>query len=75
MVLTGLIVGCLAGPAWHAPENCRCDLGPLSRGTIILLVLFLLWLTATRTGRQTWSVAEVGILTIPQRRGVPWLSS
>jgi putative ABC transport system permease protein len=37
--------------------------------TLILLALFLLWLTATRTGRQTWSVAEVGILTIPQRRG------
>jgi putative ABC transport system permease protein len=36
---------------------------------LVLLVLFLLWLTATRTGRQTWSVAQVGILTIPQRRG------
>jgi putative ABC transport system permease protein len=36
---------------------------------LALLALFLLWLTVTRTGRQTWSVAEVGILTIPQRRG------
>src|SRR5690348_2879061 len=36
---------------------------------LVLLALFLLWLIATRTGRQTWSVAEVGILTIPQRRG------
>ncbi len=36
---------------------------------LVLLALFLLWLTATRTGRQTWSVAQVGILTIPQRRG------
>lgn len=36
---------------------------------LVLLALLLLWLIATRTGRQTWSVAEVGILTIPQRRG------
>lgn len=36
---------------------------------LLLLALFALWLGSTRTGRQTWSVAEVGILTIPQRRG------
>src|SRR5579862_1417278 len=36
---------------------------------VVLLALFLLWLIVTRTGQQTWSVAEVGILTIPQRRG------
>jgi putative ABC transport system permease protein len=35
----------------------------------LLLVLFMLWLALTRLGRQTWSVAQVGILTIPQRLG------
>jgi putative ABC transport system permease protein len=35
----------------------------------LLLVLFALWLGLTRQGRQTWSVAQVGILTIPQRLG------
>ena len=35
----------------------------------VVLVLFLLWLGITRVGRQTWSVAQVGILTIPQRLG------
>ncbi|HEX4375708.1 MAG TPA: ABC transporter permease [Steroidobacteraceae bacterium] len=35
----------------------------------LVLVLFLLWLAITRVGRQTWSVAQVGILTIPQRLG------
>jgi putative ABC transport system permease protein len=34
-----------------------------------LLAAFLLWLGVTRLGRQTWSVAQVGILTIPQRLG------
>lgn len=35
----------------------------------VLLLLLLLWLLATRTGRQAWSVTQVGILTIPQRLG------
>jgi putative ABC transport system permease protein len=35
----------------------------------LLLLLLLLWLLATRTGRQAWSVTQVGILTIPQRLG------
>jgi putative ABC transport system permease protein len=34
-----------------------------------LLLLTLLWLAATRSGRQAWSVTQVGILTIPQRLG------
>jgi putative ABC transport system permease protein len=37
--------------------------------TAVLLLLLLLWLLATRTGRQAWSVTQVGILTIPQRLG------
>jgi putative ABC transport system permease protein len=32
-------------------------------------VLLALWMTLTRTGRQTWSVTEVGLATIPQRLG------
>lgn len=35
----------------------------------VLLLLLLLWMLATRTGRQAWSVTQVGILTIPQRLG------
>jgi putative ABC transport system permease protein len=35
----------------------------------VVLLLLLLWLFATRTGRQTWSVTQVGILSIPQRLG------
>lgn len=31
--------------------------------------LLILWMTLTRVGRQTWSVARVGIATIPQRLG------
>jgi len=34
-----------------------------------LLLLLALWFAATRTGQQTWSVAQIGILTIPQRLG------
>ena len=34
-----------------------------------LLLLLALWLAATRVGHQTWSVAQVGLLTIPQRLG------
>lgn len=34
-----------------------------------LLLLGLLWLLATRSGRQAWSVTLVGILTIPERLG------
>jgi putative ABC transport system permease protein len=34
-----------------------------------LLLLLLLWLVATRSGRQAWSVTLVAILTIPQRLG------
>jgi putative ABC transport system permease protein len=37
--------------------------------TGILLLLLLLWLLTTRSGRQAWSVTQVGILTIPQRLG------
>ncbi|HEY2418143.1 MAG TPA: ABC transporter permease [Steroidobacteraceae bacterium] len=34
-----------------------------------LLLLLALWLAGTRAGHQTWSVAQVGLLTIPQRLG------
>jgi putative ABC transport system permease protein len=34
-----------------------------------LLLLLAIWLAATRIGHQTWSVAQVGILTIPERLG------
>ncbi len=34
-----------------------------------LLLGFVLWLAATRLGHQTWSVTQVGLLTIPQRLG------
>jgi putative ABC transport system permease protein len=34
-----------------------------------LLALLALWLAVTRLGLQTWSVTQVGILTIPQRLG------
>jgi putative ABC transport system permease protein len=34
-----------------------------------LLLLLVLWLACTRAGRQSWSVTQVGILTIPQRLG------
>ncbi len=34
-----------------------------------LLLLLALWLSVTRVGQQTWSVAQVGLLTIPQRLG------
>jgi putative ABC transport system permease protein len=33
------------------------------------LVLLAAWLALTRTGRQTWSVTQVGLATIPQRLG------
>lgn len=33
------------------------------------VVLLAVWLAVTRTGRQTWSVTEVGLSTIPQRLG------
>ena len=33
------------------------------------VVLLALWLALTRTGRQTWSVTQVGLATIPQRLG------
>src|ERR1700688_3131836 len=34
-----------------------------------LLLLLALWLGLTRVGRQSWSVTQVGILTIPERLG------
>jgi putative ABC transport system permease protein len=36
---------------------------------LALVVLFGAWMAFTRTGRQAWSVTEVGIATIPQRLG------
>jgi putative ABC transport system permease protein len=36
---------------------------------IALVVLLAFWMALTRTGRQAWSVTEVGIATIPQRLG------
>jgi putative ABC transport system permease protein len=37
---------------------------------LLAFVLLLAgWLALTRTGRQTWSVTEVGLATIPQRLG------
>jgi len=43
----------------------------LSPGWLLgaLVVGLVIWLLATRVGQQTWSVTEVGILTIPQRIG------
>jgi putative ABC transport system permease protein len=34
-----------------------------------LLVVFIVWMTLTRSGRQAWSVTRVGLATIPQRLG------
>ena len=34
-----------------------------------LLLPLVVWLLATRTGRQAWSATQVGIATIPQRLG------
>lgn len=36
-------------------------------GVLVLLLVF--WLAFTRVGRQSWSVTQVGIMTIPQRLG------
>lgn len=36
---------------------------------LALLLLLALWLGLTRVGRQSWSVTQVGILTIPERLG------
>jgi putative ABC transport system permease protein len=33
------------------------------------LLLLVVWLALSRTGRQTWSVTQVGLATIPQRLG------
>ncbi|HEY3730930.1 MAG TPA: ABC transporter permease [Steroidobacteraceae bacterium] len=33
------------------------------------VLLLALWIVTTRLGRQTWSVTEVGLATIPQRLG------
>jgi len=35
----------------------------------LFVVLLAAWMILTRTGRQTWSVTEVGLATIPQRLG------
>jgi putative ABC transport system permease protein len=39
------------------------------QGAVLLAVLFAAWLFATRRGRQTLSVASVGISTLGQRLG------
>ncbi|MGH8171667.1 MAG: ABC transporter permease [Rhodanobacteraceae bacterium] len=36
---------------------------------LALAVLLVAWMAFTRTGRQAWSVTQVGIATIPQRIG------
>lgn len=36
---------------------------------LVFVVLLALWIALTRTGRQTWSVTQVGLATIPQRLG------
>ena len=36
---------------------------------VALLVVLAAWMALTRTGRQSWSVTQVGIATIPQRLG------
>jgi putative ABC transport system permease protein len=36
---------------------------------LLFVVLLALWMALTRTGRQTWSVTEVALATIPQRLG------
>jgi len=36
---------------------------------VLAAVLLVAWLLLTRTGRQTWSVTELGIATVPQRLG------
>jgi putative ABC transport system permease protein len=55
LLVIALAVGLLVlSPWWMLP------------GFVLLLAL---WLALTRTGRQTWSVTEVGLATIPQRLG------
>jgi putative ABC transport system permease protein len=34
---------------------------------LVLVALLVAWMSATRSGRQAWSVTRVGIATIPQR--------
>ena len=53
MVIVALVVLALL-PGWARP---------------VLLLPLVLWLLATRTGRQAWSATQVGIATIPQRLG------
>jgi putative ABC transport system permease protein len=36
---------------------------------LVLMLLLAAWMAFTRTGRQSWSVTQVGIATIPQRLG------
>ena len=36
---------------------------------LVLVLLLAAWMAFTRTGRQSWSVTQVGIATIPQRLG------
>ncbi len=36
---------------------------------LALVVLLVVWMALTRSGRQAWSVTKVGIATIPQRLG------
>lgn len=36
---------------------------------VALVVALAAWMALTRTGRQTWSVTQVGLATIPQRLG------
>jgi putative ABC transport system permease protein len=50
-----------------ARGRCRCNAPWWALpGALLLLAL---WMLGTRTGRQAWSVTEVGMATIPQRIG------
>jgi len=55
LAVTGLTVVLLILAPWWA--------------LLLLVLLLAAWLLLTRTGRQTWSVTEVGLATIPQRLG------
>jgi len=39
------------------------------QGVVVLAVLLVLWMAATRRGRQTWQVTRVGLSTVSQRIG------
>lgn len=55
LALIALAVLLLVWAPWWVPAAC--------------VVALAAWMALTRTGRQTWSVTQVGLATIPQRLG------